>query len=81
MSATACVGAIWTSTSPDFGYESVMNRFGQAEPVIFFSSDGYYYNGKTIDLVERVSRIAESLDTVKHWVSIPLIHSGKDTLG
>ena len=72
MLAAASLGAVWTSTSPDFGYESVVDRFGQTGPRILFSCDGYYYNGKTIDLRDRVAKIQQSLETVTHTVIIPL---------
>ncbi len=79
MLATASVGGVWTSTSPDFGYESVIDRFGQTEPKVMFCADGYYYNGKTIDLTARVEQIQNELPTVHHTVTIPLIHSSKMT--
>ncbi|MBL4661186.1 MAG: AMP-binding protein, partial [Alcanivoracaceae bacterium] len=47
MLATTSLGAVWTSTSPDFGFEGVIDRFGQVEAKILFITDGYFYNGKT----------------------------------
>ena len=46
MLATASLGAVWTSCSPDFGVQGVLDRFGQVKPKIFICVDGYYYNGK-----------------------------------
>ena len=49
MLATASVGAVWSSCSPDFGVDAVLDRFGQIDPKVLFSTDGYFYNGKSID--------------------------------
>ena len=81
MLAAASVGAVWTSTSPDFGFESVMDRFGQTEPLVLFHCDGYYYNGKTVDISERVERLADSLESIQYAVTVPLIQSGKEIAG
>ncbi|SHO42560.1 acetoacetate--CoA ligase [Desulfopila aestuarii] len=81
MLATASVGAIWTSTSPDFGYESVVDRFGQTTPKVLFAADGYFYNGKTIDLRERVERIGTTLTTLRHIVIIPLTGESENLPG
>ncbi len=74
MLATASIGAVWTSSSPDFGFESLIDRFGQTEPRVLFCSDGYY-NGKAYDMLDRVERISKALPTVEHTVIIPFIHS------
>lgn len=73
MLATASLGAVWTSTSPDFGSESVIDRFGQAKPKILFTVDGYFYNGKTIDLRDRVRVITQGLPSLQQIVEIPFI--------
>ena len=49
MLATTSIGAIWSSCSPDFGVNGVVDRFGQIEPKVLFAVNGYYYNGKTCD--------------------------------
>ena len=49
--------AIWTSTSPDFGEASVVERFGQTRPRVLFAVDGYRYNGKAIDIQDKVARV------------------------
>lgn len=46
MLATASLGAVWSSCSPDFGINGVLDRFGQIKPRILFTTDGYLYNGK-----------------------------------
>lgn len=72
MLATASRGAVWTSTSPDFGSESVQERFGQTTPRVLFSVDGYFYNGKLIDTREKSAQIAETIDSIEHTVMISL---------
>ena len=74
MLASTSLGAVWTSTSPDFGAESVIDRFGQTEPKILFHSDGYFYNGKTIDIHARVETIKSALPSLQHSIEIPLTH-------
>ena len=61
MLAVASLGAIWSSCSPDFGVQGVLDRFGQIEPKIFVACDGYWYNGKRQDVAEKLAHIAESL--------------------
>jgi acetoacetyl-CoA synthetase len=73
MLATASLGAIWTSTSPDFGQQSVVERFGQTEPKILITTDGYYYNGKTLDIRAKVRGIAEQLSTVEQLITISMV--------
>ncbi|MGW8194056.1 MAG: acetoacetate--CoA ligase [Desulforhopalus sp.] len=72
MLGTASLGAVWTSTSPDFGKESVIERFGQAEPKVLFASDGYYYNGKTHDIRQKVEAIAGELTSLEQVVTVRL---------
>ena len=55
MLATASIGATWSSCSPDFGVQGVLDRFSQIEPTILISADGYYFNGKKIDCLNRVA--------------------------
>ncbi|HWQ38664.1 MAG TPA: acetoacetate--CoA ligase [Burkholderiales bacterium] len=68
MLATASLGAIWSSCSPDFGVQGVIDRFGQIEPKILFAVEGYYYNGKAHDTLSRVAEIAAGLPTVERVV-------------
>ncbi len=72
MLATASLGAIWTSTSPDFGADSVIDRFGQTRPRILFATDGYFYNGKVIDIRQKVAQVRQGLPSVEQLVMIPL---------
>ena len=61
MLATAALGAVYSSCSPDFGLEGVLNRFGQIEPTVLVSADGYHYGGKRIQRLDTVARLAQAL--------------------
>src|ERR671937_2326432 len=69
--ATASVGAIWSSCSPDFGAASVIDRFAQIEPKVLLAVDGYRYNGKAHDRMDTVRRIEAALPTVTATVLVP----------
>ena len=73
MLATTSIGAIWSSCSPDFGINGVLDRFGQIEPKILFSSDGYFYNGKTCDSLRRLAEIVSQINSLKRVVVVPLV--------
>jgi acetoacetyl-CoA synthetase len=68
--AAASLGAVWSSCSPDFGVQGVLDRFGQIEPTVFVAVAGYYYAGKYHDCRERVRDIAAQLPTLKQVVVI-----------
>ncbi|MEZ9545902.1 MULTISPECIES: acetoacetate--CoA ligase [Vibrio] len=70
MLATTSLGAIWTSTSPDFGVESVIERFGQVKPKVLFTCDGYTFNGKTFDMTDKNREIIEHLTELKQVCQI-----------
>lgn len=61
MLATASIGAVWSSCSPDFGEQGVLDRFGQIEPKLFIVPDGYWYATKRIDVSEKVAAVAKRL--------------------
>jgi acetoacetyl-CoA synthetase len=71
MLATASLGATWSSCSPDFGIDGVLDRFGQIEPKVVIAVDGYFYNGKTLDIRSKVASIVEQLPSVQKVVVIP----------
>jgi acetoacetyl-CoA synthetase len=73
MIATAALGAVWTSCSPDFGAKGVLDRFGQIEPKVLFTADGYRYAGKVIDSLERAREIMHALPSVEHLVVVPYV--------
>jgi acetoacetyl-CoA synthetase len=75
MLATASLGAIWSSCSPDFGVQGVLDRFGQIEPKAFFCADGYLYGGKAFDTQEKAKEILAKLPTVKACVVLPYLGS------
>jgi acetoacetyl-CoA synthetase len=70
MLATASIGAIWSSSSPDFGIKGVLDRFTQIEPKVIFAADGYSYSGKWFDSQEKLKGILDKLPTVKHVVMV-----------
>jgi acetoacetyl-CoA synthetase len=61
----ASLGAVWSSCSPDFGIQGVLDRFGQIEPTILIACDGYWYNGKAIDLSDKLAAIVQRLPSVQ----------------
>ncbi len=71
MLATASIGAIWSSCSPDFGVNGTVDRFGQIEPKVLFTADGYFYNGKEHDSLGRVGSILERMPPVSRVVVVP----------
>ena len=71
MLATASIGAIFSSASPDFGVQGVLDRFGQIEPKVLFACDGYWYNGKTIDCLGKVAEIAARMPSLQRVVVVP----------
>jgi acetoacetyl-CoA synthetase len=80
MLATASLGGIWSSCSPDFGVQGVLDRFGQIEPKVLLCADGYLYGGKEFDSQERVREILAQLPSVEHCVVLPYLH-GRPTVG
>jgi acetoacetyl-CoA synthetase len=78
MLATASIGAVWTSCSPDFGVDAVLDRCGQVEPKVLFSADGYYYGGKSHDCLEKLQLILLGLPSVQRAVIFPYAGSKSD---
>ncbi|MGQ7790955.1 acetoacetate--CoA ligase [Faunimonas sp. B44] len=73
MLAATSLGAIWSSCSPDFGERGVLDRFGQIEPKLFVACDGYWYNGKPIDISAKLKAIAAELPTAERIVVVPYL--------
>src|SRR5262245_35328670 len=71
-------GMVWSSCSPDFGVEGVLERFGQIEPKVLFVADGYRYGGREFDVLERVAEIAEKLPTLRKVVVVPHLRPRPD---
>lgn len=78
MLATASIGAVWTSCSPDFGADGIVDRFGQTEPVVLFFCDAYRYGGRVHDCTARARELLQRLPSVRHAVMIHYL--GEDRL-
>ena len=68
--ATTSIGAVWSSCSPDFGVKGVIERFAQIKPKVLFVTDRYYYNGKEINILERVPEILKKIKSIKYLIII-----------
>ena len=78
MLATTSIGAIWSSSSPDFGIKGVLDRFSQIEPKVLFAANGYFYNGKFHDSLEKLEGILHDLPSVEKVVVIPYSDGDSD---
>ncbi|MCZ6653327.1 MAG: acetoacetate--CoA ligase, partial [Planctomycetota bacterium] len=78
MLAAASLGAAWSSCSPDFGINGVVDRFGQIEPKVLFTADAYSYNGKTIDSLQRVREVLTKIPSIKRVVVVPFMAEAPD---
>jgi acetoacetyl-CoA synthetase len=76
--ATASIGAIWSSCSPDFGASSVVDRFAQIEPKVLLCVDGYRYNGRDFDRTDTVAGLQAAMPTLEHTVVLPYLASDPD---
>ncbi len=77
MLAAASMGAVWSSCSPDFGVQGVLDRFGQIEPVIFLAPDGYWYGGKQNDVSAKVKEIVAQLPTVRATILVDYLGTAR----
>ena len=73
MLAATSIGAIWSSCSPDFGINGVMDRFGQIKPKLLFGCNGYFYNGKIIDSTATLTQICDNIDSIEQLVMVPVV--------
>ncbi|MEO5699284.1 MAG: acetoacetate--CoA ligase [Casimicrobiaceae bacterium] len=73
--ATASIGAVWSSCSPDFGARGVLDRFGQIEPRVLVTVDGYWYNGKPQPIGARVAELVAALPSVERVVVVPYLQA------
>jgi acetoacetyl-CoA synthetase len=73
MLATAALGATWSSCSPDFGVQGVLDRFGQIEPTVLIAIDGYWYAGKRIEVADKLKEIAARLPSVRAIAVVPYL--------
>jgi acetoacetyl-CoA synthetase len=81
MLATTSLGAVWTSCSPDFGLNGVLDRFGQIAPRVLFTADGYFYGGKTLDSIGPIRGVLDRLPSVERVVVIPYVDPAPDVSG
>ena len=81
MLATTALGATWSSASPDFGVQGVVDRFGQIEPKIMITVDGYHYNGKSHDIREKVRDVIDRIDSIQKVVIVNYAFDGTNTTG
>jgi acetoacetyl-CoA synthetase len=73
MLATTTLGAVWSSCSPDFGVQGLLDRFGQITPKVLICADGYRYSGKAIDCLARVRDIAQRIPSIQHVIIVPYL--------
>lgn len=79
--AAASLGAIWSSASPDFGVQGVLDRFGQVEPKVLIATEGYYYNGKDLDCMGKIREIVPQIPSIEHTIIVPYAHDNPDMGG
>jgi acetoacetyl-CoA synthetase len=77
LAATSC-GATWSSCSPDFGIKGVLDRFGQIRPRVLFTADGYWFKGKGLDSLGRISEILKKLPSIEKVVVVPYTRNAPD---
>jgi acetoacetyl-CoA synthetase len=78
MLAATAIGATWSSASPDFGVQGVLDRFGQIAPKVLVAVDGYHYNGKRIDCMGKLAEVVAKLPSVEDVVVVPYVHAEHD---
>ena len=76
MLATSSIGAIWSSSSPDFGIKGVLDRFSQIEPKVIIAADGYYFKGKVFNTLNKLNSILTNLPSVEKVIIVNYIDSG-----
>ncbi|MBD3179685.1 MAG: acetoacetate--CoA ligase [Candidatus Latescibacteria bacterium] len=81
MLASASIGALWSSCSPDFGIQGVLDRFGQIEPKLIFTADGYTYKGKKFNSLDEIAGILKKLGSIERVVVVPYIGEDPDLSG
>jgi acetoacetyl-CoA synthetase len=81
MLAAASLGATWSSCSPDFGIKGVLDRFGQIQPKVLFTADGYFFKGKRLDSLERIAQIVSQIPSIQKIVVVPYTQARPDCGG
>ncbi len=78
MLAATSIGAIWSSCSPDFGIKGILDRFGQTQPKVLFTADGYFFKGKPIDSLARAGEILQKIPSIEKLVVVPYVSEQPD---
>src|SRR6185312_13843005 len=78
MLAAASIGAVWSSCSPDFGEQGVLDRFGQIEPSVLIVPDGYWYNGKAIEVADKVAAVSAKLPGLRKVLVVDYLGTSAD---
>ena len=73
MLAASSLGATWSSCSPDFGAQGIVDRFGQIEPKILIACDGYYYNGKTLPILDKIAEVKERIPSIERLLVVSYV--------
>jgi len=81
MLAATSLGATWSSCSPDFGIKGVLDRFGQIKPKVLFTANGYWFKGKSLDSIERISDILKQIPSIEKVVVVPYTEQHPDISG
>lgn len=81
MLAATSLGAAWSSCSPDFGIKGVLDRFGQVQPKVLFTADGYFFKGKALDSLTRIADIVDRIPSVQRVVVIPYVQEKPNISG
>ena len=74
----AAIGAVWSSCSPDFGVQGVLDRFGQIEPRVLVATDGYFFGGKQFNVLSRLAEIQRALPSLEHTIVAPYARTQND---
>jgi acetoacetyl-CoA synthetase len=77
----AAIGAIWSSCSPDFGERGILDRFGQIAPRVLLCCDGYFYNGRKIDIGDKIAAVLQQLPSIERVIVIPYAGSSHELPG
>ncbi|MEE2731789.1 MAG: acetoacetate--CoA ligase [Pseudomonadota bacterium] len=80
MLAATSLGAIWSSCSPDFGINGIVDRFEQIEPVMLIAVDGYHYAGKSISILDRVQLVQHKIPSIQNTILVPFLQSDQSVL-
>ena len=80
MLATASIGAVWSSCSPDFGVEGALDRFGQIAPKVLIACDGYHYGGKRFDVRDRAFAVQAQVPSIEHVLMVAVLGEEEDAI-